>query len=102
MNPGQKKSNYWEKNEETKTCLIENFTVPVDLIVKLKEIKKLDKYLDLAIELRKLQEIKVTVVLVILGAQGTILKSLEELEIQGRIKIPKQQPIENTKMHAVI
>lgn len=54
MNPGQKKSNYWEKNEETKTCLIENFTVPVDLIVKLKEIKKLDKYLDLAIELRKL------------------------------------------------
>lgn len=41
MNPGQKKSNYCEKKKRrNKNMSKENFTVPVDLIVKLKESKK--------------------------------------------------------------
>ena len=58
--------------------------------VKIKENEKKDKSLDLARELRKLWNIKVTVIQIIIRALGTVLKGrekgLEELEIGGRIK----------------
>ena len=41
-------------NKEKRTCHIVDFAVPADHRVKLKEIEKKDKYLDLAIELKKL------------------------------------------------
>ena len=53
-----------------------NFTVPVDLWVKLKESEKKDKYLDLARELKKLRKIKVTIIPIIIGALGTFTKGL--------------------------
>ena len=58
--------------------------------MKLKECEKKDKYLDLAWELKKLWNMKVTIVSIVVGAFGTItegfLKSLEDLEVGGRVE----------------
>ncbi len=65
-----------------------NFAVPADHRVKLKENEKKDKYHDLARELKKLGDMKVTVIPIVVGALGTVRKELvqglEDLEIRGR------------------
>ena len=64
--------------------------VPTDQRIKLKEYEKRDKYLDLARELKKLWNMKVTIVQNVIGVFGTItkglLKSLEDLEVGGRVE----------------
>ena len=54
------------------------------------ESEKKGKYLDLARELKKLWNMKVTIIPTVIGAFGTvikgILKGLEELEIRGRVE----------------
>ena len=76
-------------NKKKKICKIVDFAVPVDHRIKLKESEKKDKYLDLARELKKLWNMKVTIVLIVTGALGTItkglLKGLEDLEVGGRV-----------------
>ena len=68
----------------------EDITIPEIYIMKIKEIEKLDKYLDLGWELKNLWNMKVMVILIIVGTLGTVLKSLEkrlvELEIRERIE----------------
>ena len=65
-----------------------HLTVPADPRVKLKENEKKDKYLDLARELKKLWNMKETVIPIITGAPGTVnnglIKGMEDLEIRGR------------------
>ena len=65
-----------------------DFAVPADHRVKLKEGEKKEKYLDLARELKKLWNMKVTVIPIVIGALGTVTKGLvqglEDLEIRGR------------------
>ena len=68
-----------------------NNTVPADHKINLKECeKKKDKYLDLARELQKLWNMKVTIVPIVISAFGTItkglLKGLEDLEVGGRVE----------------
>ena len=50
--------------------------------------EKIDKYLDLARKLKKVRNMKVTVIPIVVGSLGTVLisieKRLEELEIRGR------------------
>ena len=57
---------------------------------KCNENEKIDKYLDLARELRKQWNMGVTVILIVVGACGMVPKGLErrgkELEIRGRIE----------------
>ena len=53
-----------------------NFGVPVDHRVKLKECKKKDTFQDLARELKKLWNMKVTVIPIVIGALGTVTKGL--------------------------
>ena len=52
-----------------------------------KECEKKDKYLDLARELKKLWNMRVTILLIVIGAFGTVtkglLKELEDLEVGG-------------------
>ena len=71
-------------------CKIVDFAVPADPRVNLKENEKKDKYHDLARELKKLWNMKVTIVPIALGALGTItkglLKGLEDLEVGGRVE----------------
>ena len=67
-----------------------DFAVSSDHRVKLKESEKKDKYLDLIRELKKLWNIKVTFIPIVIGAFGTVIKGLikvlEDLEIRGRVE----------------
>ena len=71
-----------------RTCKIVDFAVPADHS-KIESEKK-DKYLDLSRELKKLWNMKVTFILIVFGALGTVtkglIKGLEELEIRGRVE----------------
>ena len=70
-NPGQKTNN---NNNKKSICKIADFTVPADHRINLKECEKKDKYLNLARGLKKLWNLKVTIVPIVIGALGTITK----------------------------
>ena len=65
-----------------------NFDVPAGHRMKIKESEKKDKKSNLAWELKKLMNVKVTVIPVVIDALGTIhkdlIRGLEELEIWRR------------------
>ena len=63
-------------NNELKkrTCWIVDFAVPADGWVKLKKSEKKDKYLDLARELKKLWNMKVILMPIVIGALGIVTK----------------------------
>ena len=68
-----------------------DFSVPADHRIKLKECeKKKDKYVDLARELKKLWNMKVTIVPIVISTFGTVskglLKGLEDLEVSARVE----------------
>ena len=66
-------------NNNKKNLQILDFAVPVDHRIKLKESEKKDKYLDLARELKKLWNMKVTIYLIIMtiiGTFGTVTKRI--------------------------
>ena len=67
-----------------------DFAVPVDHRINLKECQKKDKYLDLARELKKPWNMKVTIVPIVIGAFCTVtiglLKGLEDLAVRGRVE----------------
>ena len=67
-----------------------DFAVPADHRLKLKENEKKDMYFESARELKKLWNIKVTMVPIIIGALGTVtkglIKGLHEPERRGWIE----------------
>ena len=71
------------KKKKKRISKIVDFAVPADYRIKLKECEKKDKYLDLARELKKLWNMKVTIVPIVIGAFGIrtkgVLKGLEDL-----------------------
>ena len=77
-------------NKKKRTCKIGDFAVPADHRIKLKECEKKDKYFDLARELKKLCNMQVTIIPIVIGAFGTVtkglLKGLEDLEVGGRVE----------------
>ena len=77
-------------NKKKRTCKIVDFAVPADHRIKLKECEKKDKYLDLVRELKKLWNIQVTIIPIVIGAFGTVtkglLKGLEDLEVGGQVE----------------
>ena len=73
-------------NNNKRTCRIVNFAVPADYRVKLKESKKKDKYLDLAKELKKLWNMKVTGILIVIGALGSHQRIGTRTGVQGNKK----------------
>ena len=58
--------------------------------MKIKESEKIDKFLDLTSEQKKMGSMRVTVVLIVIGALGTVpkifFKNIAELEIRGQIE----------------
>ena len=72
-------------NKKKRICKIVDFAVLADHRIKLKECEKKDKYLDLARELKKLWNMQVTIIPIVIGAFGTVtkglLKGLEDLEV---------------------
>ena len=84
---------HWEMCKKFKfdhTNKIVDFAVLADHGIKLKECEKKDKYLDLARELKKLWNMQVTIMPIVIGAFGTVtkglLKELEDLEVGGRVE----------------
>ena len=79
-----------KKKKKERICKIVDFVVPADHRINLKECEKKDKYLDLARELKKLWNVKVTIVPIVISTLGTIakglLKGLEDLEVGGRVE----------------
>ena len=77
-------------HKKKRTCKIVDFGVPAVPRIKLKECEKKDKYLDLARELKKLWNMQVTIIPIVIGAFGTVtkglLKRLEDLEVGGRVE----------------
>ena len=73
-----------------RTCRIVYFAVMADHRVKLKESEKKDKYLDLAMELKKLWNMKMTVIPIVTGPLSTITKGLiqglEDLKMTGQVE----------------
>ena len=70
-----------------------DYAIPADHRVKLKECKKRDKFQDLVRELKKLWDMKVTVILIVIGALGNVTEELEQgledLEIRTRVNTIK-------------
>ena len=68
-------------------CKIVDFAFLADHWINLKESEKKDKYPDLARELKKLWNVKVTIIPIVVGAFGTVTKKLlkgpEDVEIRG-------------------
>ena len=79
-----------KKEKKKRTCKIVDFAVPANHRIKLKECKKKDKYLDLAREQKKLWNMQVKFIPIVIGAFGTVtkglLKELEDLEVDGRVE----------------
>ena len=78
-------------NKKKRSCPLENFAVvPADHKGKIKESGKIDKYLDLARELKNLWNMKVTVIQITIRTLGTVSKGLEKrlgkLESKGKIE----------------
>ena len=77
-----------------------NFAVTADRRRKLKESEKKDKYLELARELKKLWNMKVTIIPIVIGAFGTVtkglLKGLEDLEVVGGVETIQTTPLLRT------
>ena len=62
-----------------------DFAVPADHRIKLKENEKRDRYLDLARELKKLWNMKVTVIPIVISETKGLVQGLVDLEIRGRV-----------------
>ena len=64
-----RRSDFYNNQQKKRTV---DFAVPVDHRVKLKDIEKKDKYLDLATELKKVRNMKVTVIPIVIGTLNTV------------------------------
>ena len=63
-------------NKKKRICKIVDFAVPADHRINLKESEKKDKYLNFAREFKKLWNMKVTIVPIVIGVLSTIIKGL--------------------------
>ena len=66
------------KKKKEETCKIVDFAVPADHRRKLTECEKKDKWLDLARELKKLWNMKVTIIQIVIGTFGIVTKGLSK------------------------
>ena len=92
------KTRPYNNQQKKKISKIVDFEVPADHRIKLKECEKRDKYLNLARELKKLWNMTVTIIPIVIGAFGTVtkglLKGLEDLEVGDH---PNSSIIENSQ-----
>ena len=87
-------------NKEERISKIVDFAVPADNRINLKECAKKDKYIDLAREVKKLWNMNVVIVPIMIGALGTItkglLKGLEDLEVGARVETIQMTALQKT------
>ena len=66
-----------KEKDKTRTWRTADFAVAVDHRLEIKESEKKDNYLDLTKAPRKLQNMKLTVIPIVVGALETVFKGLE-------------------------
>ena len=67
MTLGQKTRSNNNQQQKKRTCKIIDFDVLADHRIKLKECEKKDKYLDLGRELKKLWNMQMTIIPIVIG-----------------------------------
>ena len=76
-------------DKERNKAQVIDFAIPYDSRVDNKEIEKIEKYQDLVRELKKLWDMKVVVIPIVLGALGTtpktLRKGMEDVGIETRV-----------------
>ena len=91
-----------DNEQKNQNLLFMDFAIPADHRLKIKESEKRDKYLDFARELKKLWNMNVTVILIVIGTLGMISKglisALEELEIRGGIETIQTTVLRSARM----
>ena len=89
-NLGQKTRPNNNQQKKKRIYKIVYFAVPADHRIKQKECEKKDKYLDFARELKKLGNMKMTTIPIVIGTFSTVtkglIKGLEDLEVGGRVE----------------
>ena len=65
-------------DKHTNKAQVIDFTIPYDSGVDSKEIEKMEKYQDLVRELKKLWDMKIVIIPIVLGALRTTLKTLQK------------------------
>ena len=80
-------------DKEKKSCLIVDFAVPSDHRIEIKEREKIEKYQDLKREVQKLWNMKAKIIPIVIGALGTIPKTLQKQleQIESSIAINQMQ-----------
>ena len=77
-------------NQKKRPCKIVDVVVLADHRIKLKESEQEDKYLELVRNWKKLWNMKMTFMPIVIGAYGTVskklLKLLEDLKVGGRLE----------------
>ena len=68
----------YNNRQKKRTCKIVDFAVLADHRLRLKRSEKKDKYLDLTRELKKLWNMKVTFIPIIIAALGTVTKGVNK------------------------
>ena len=89
-NLGQKTRPYNNQPKKERICKIADFAVLGDHRIKLKKCKKKDRYLDLSRELKKIWNMLVTIIPIVIGAFRTVtkglVKGLGDLEVIRRVE----------------
>ena len=74
-------------DKTSKKAQIVDFAVPVDQSIEISQQRKIESYQDLNRELQKLRNLKISIVLIVVGALGTIPKSLEKHLNEGNVEV---------------
>ena len=75
-------------NRRDKECLIVEFSVPWDANVVIREEDKIQRYLPLAKDIRKVHGVSTKIIPIILGSLGTVSEELKaDLDVLGMKKI---------------
>ena len=86
------------KNKKEKTCTLTDVAIPADRNVVQKEVEKKLKYKSLGTETERMWNLKCTIVPVIIGATGTVTRSLKK-NLQA---IPGTHPIDFLQEVAIL
>ena len=87
-------------DKSNKSCYIIDVAIPGDARVPQKEAEKIEKYSDLRRELQKLWKFKAKVVPIVVGALGTVSKSLtgylKEIKVSTKIQVIQKSALLGT------
>ena len=89
-------------NKHTKSCDIIDVAVPGEARIMANQEEKIDKYQDLAIEIRSLWKVEAKVIAIVIGALGTIPKGLngylKEIGVTTRVELLQKSALLGTAM----